>query len=84
MVGGGCGDDVYGFFSRARLATAPFLAVTRSLERGSLLGAGGTARRASSAAALRVSCVNARALTALVRTSKRRYHKRRRRCPRGL
>ena len=54
-VGGGGGGNVYGLSSRARLAPAPFLAVTRSVERGSLLGEGGYARRASSAAALRVS-----------------------------
>ena len=70
-VGGGSGDDVYVFLVRARSARAAACAVTRSVERGSLLGAGGSARRASSAAALRVSFVNARASTALVRTSKR-------------
>ena len=76
-VGGGRGDDVYGLSCFARCARAAACAVTRSVERGSLLGAGGTARRASSTAALPVNSANVRALTALVRTSKRRYAQRR-------
>ena len=82
-VGGGGGDDVYGLSSRA-VSAARFLAVTRSVERGSLLSEGLRARRAASTAASQVSCGNALALTALVRTSKRRYaQKARRRLCRG-
>ena len=55
-------------------------AVTRSVERGSLLGEGLRARRAASTALASELCDCARALTALVSTSMRRLVSARRRC----
>jgi hypothetical protein len=79
-VGDGYGDDVYVFLVRARCARAPLGCDSTAVERGSPLGEGLRARRATSTALASELCDCARALTALVSTSMGRMHDGARRC----
>ena len=83
-VGDGYGDDVYVFLVRARCARAPLGCDSTAVERGSLLGEGLRARRATSTALASELCDYARAFVAPVSTSMRRLVSARRRCQRPL